>query len=452
MGIKRHEPVGNEKNNYYYCWLERVWLVVIHNSSYRRMLLFLLLCFAVIELLSLSTNAATSRFNVQPRSTLDRNNRHQEWAETKSDGAVPSALLYRKVLNDNTPLGKRCMQGRDKDCIQVVIAANGPYLVPLMACMNSMLQHTTRIIGFHLLIAEGETAILETPVLELVGGRLVEFVEFNTDRVQSLIKVWKGLNRHSNALNHARFYLPELFPSLSTTIYLDPDTIVKADIGEIWDTFLERTEKERFYFSAVVSKKIDIHSSTYSFLVNCDDPLVRSRVTNPQSKYFNAGVFVTDLQRWREDDVTGQLEFWMKENKQRKLWNWGSQAPLSLVFYGKWQELKYEWNERRTKYRTDEENRLLSDTVKIYHFTGEPKPWKNDGGPMLWNMWCPYYPKRNTLWFCKLPTVAPSIVGPLFLANGNDDYNYHYLNLLPSSPLDYGFIRNHFVEEKKPPV
>jgi len=185
------------------------------------------------------------------------------------------------------------------------------------------------------------------------------------------------------------------------------------------DDFTNRKDTSK-YFSAVDSKTKNIYSSTYDFLVNCEDMEVKLRVKRPNSKYFNAGVFVTDLQRWRQDGVTHQLEYWLSLNTQRKLWNWGSQAPLALVFYDKWISVDPSWNERRMQYHNREEFEFLVPNVRVYHFAGNTKPWKSNG-KMMWHIWCKYYPKRSEYWFCQ---------------EGNE------MNLLPASPLDYRFVRN----------
>jgi lipopolysaccharide biosynthesis glycosyltransferase len=325
-------------------------------------------------------------------------------------------------LRENVPLitarisvneGAKC-----EGCIDIVIAATGAYLKPLLACMNSIQLHTKRGVYFHLLVAQGEGLALKDQIKKTFPKTSIEIVEFNLPRVRPLIKVWQGGERHSNILNHARLYLADIFPTLDVVIYLDPDTIVVDDIGIMYDQFVTRSDQTK-YFSAVVSKQVNIHSSTYDFLVNCNDVEVRQKVSIPSSKYFNAGVFVTDLKRWRQDHITQELENWLLLNTRRKLWNWGSQAPLSLVFYGKWIEIDSSWNERRMKFYEPDVFEQLASKVRIYHFAGDNKPWKNNG-QQLWHLWCKYYPNKNEIWFCRDGT---------------------YLNLLPSSALDFSYVK-----------
>jgi len=135
-------------------------------------------------------------------------------------------------------------------------------------------------------------------------------------------------------------------------------------------------------------------------------------------KFFNAGVFVTDLYFWQKYNITSQLEYWLWENSKRNIYIWGSQAPLSLVFYNRWSVLPFEWNERRARKRLLQ-NRTVS--AKLYHFTSDYKPWTGNGEG-IWYLWCPYYPLRNTLWFCE------------------EDPEKRFQRLFPTTPLDYLFV------------
>eukprot|EP01104_Vermistella_antarctica_P017730 TRINITY_DN6343_c0_g1_i1.p1 TRINITY_DN6343_c0_g1~~TRINITY_DN6343_c0_g1_i1.p1 ORF type:complete len:327 (+),score=41.10 TRINITY_DN6343_c0_g1_i1:289-1269(+) len=310
-----------------------------------------------------------------------------------------------------------------EECVHIVVAATGSYMVPLLACMNSLQSNSERNLFFHLLTSPGETEVFVKSLVNLAqfhDGHPVEIVEFNDARVKPLIYVWEGkhMNVYYNTFNYARFYMPHLFPSVNNMVYLDPDTITNVDIGNLLDLFVNRQDKSKT-LGAVQSKRKRTRFSTYCFLLNCEDEEVGSRIKNGMEMFFNAGVFVTDLRRWREEDVTGQLERWMQKNTQRKLWIWGSQPPLALVFYGKWMHLEWKWNDRELYKRVQKhfEKKHTINTY-IYHFTGRHKPWSSDGRH-VWSVWCPYYPLRDTLWFCR---------------------KGKWRNLIPSSLQDYRLV------------
>eukprot|EP01104_Vermistella_antarctica_P008930 TRINITY_DN2280_c0_g1_i3.p2 TRINITY_DN2280_c0_g1~~TRINITY_DN2280_c0_g1_i3.p2 ORF type:complete len:188 (+),score=23.62 TRINITY_DN2280_c0_g1_i3:975-1538(+) len=170
-------------------------------------------------------------------------------------------------------------------------------------------------------------------------------------------------------------------------------------------------------FAAVPANLATYLRSTYSFVLACRDEKVQDTL-NCANDFFNAGVFVTDLAWWRKENITGQSEEWMIRNTQQRLWKWGSQPPMNLVFEGKWSRLESVWNFReagRPDFSMDE-----LEFVKIMHFTGHAKPWHAKGFK-YWHLWCPYYPFAREMWFCRRDAVK---------------------KLHAKSPYDYRFVKN----------
>lgn len=344
-------------------------------------------------------------------------------------------VLRRVVENENGEFHQRCIANQPSECIHIVIAATGSYLPALMACMNSVQMNTNRSLFFHVLTAPGETTLLRNALMalsEFNGGWPIEFAEFNDKRVKPLIRVWEGkhMNVYTNTFNYARYYLPFIFPSIASMIYLDPDTIVNdgVDIGELYELFVRRYDRSK-QLAAVPSKTKVTDTSSYCFLLNCQDPHVAAIIKNPNDKFFNAGVFATNLTWWKETKITEQLESWMRINRLKPLWIWGSQAPLALVFYDKWMELSSHWNERSLRKAHTRKNQkvyeYLLEKSKLFHFVGKSKPWKANGR-RIWSIWCKYYPLRDTLWFCS--------------RSGKWD-------LVSSNPWEFNFVHNLHDEE-----
>eukprot|EP01104_Vermistella_antarctica_P009204 TRINITY_DN2347_c0_g1_i2.p1 TRINITY_DN2347_c0_g1~~TRINITY_DN2347_c0_g1_i2.p1 ORF type:complete len:278 (-),score=35.90 TRINITY_DN2347_c0_g1_i2:676-1509(-) len=177
--------------------------------------------------------------------------------KSKNVVAIPSGNGGIQSLHDNGGTG------RDIDgVVHVVIAANGPYMVPLQACINSILSHTNMAVSFHLLVQPGESTTFQAALSSLIDVAAArdatrrinlsanfahtsfEVVEFDGSRIVHLIRVWKGMSMHGNPFNFARFFLPELFPDIDDMIYLDPDTIAVDDVGKLFDEFRSRKVRD----------------------------------------------------------------------------------------------------------------------------------------------------------------------------------------------------------------
>ena len=154
----------------------------------------------------------------------------------------------------------------------------------------------------------------------------------------------------------------------------------------------------------------DKPSGSVCNLLNCDDAEVDQIVTNRTHKYFNAGMFVTDLEIWRKHQITTAIKSFMLKNKERRLWRWGSQGPMVITFYGKWEHVGYVWNERKYGLMSQAELGVNTTFVRIYHFTSV-KPWRSDESAQpIWPIWCPFYKRNYSLWFCRSEGLASTSV------------------------------------------
>jgi len=301
----------------------------------------------------------------------------------------------RTLVNYSSALGKKCLADED-NCVHVVLAAEGLYIAPLFASISSMYT-STRDISIHLLVGKGETDVFvgTDAFRKFLPEVPIEILEFDDSVVSPLITIWEGSHFHRNTLNYARFFLQDLFPHLSYMIYMDPDTITRGNLGEMVKLFKNiRKNEPHMLLAAVPYNYRRWFRGTYAYILNCFDTEISAAV-NCTEPYFNAGVFVTNLQLWRAARVRERLEIWMGRNANRQLWKLGSQAPFNLVFSGRWAPLAPVWNFRqseRDKFLAHDEQYL--DKIKIMHFAGKRKPWTS-AGTKQWRYWCPHYPLRS---------------------------------------------------------
>jgi lipopolysaccharide biosynthesis glycosyltransferase len=88
---------------------------------------------------------------------------------------------------------------------------------------------------------------------------------------------------------------------------------------------------------------------------------------DPADPYFNSGVLLMDLAKWRDMDIAGRLYALEKEGTLVRLYN--DQQILNYLFKNNWTQLDRGWNT------------LASSTAiegldpKAVHYTGVVKPW-----------------------------------------------------------------------------
>lgn len=151
---------------------------------------------------------------------------------------------------------------------------------------------------------------------------------------------------HITAATYLRFLIPDLLPNLDKILYLDVDVAVHRNLEALYDTPLEglplaavpdwpmligsRTwptwtipyGEERFRFHPYACKVLGL---------DCDTG----------TNYFNCGVMLFDLARWRAEDVAGRTVRYLTEHPGLYYMD---QDALNVIMGGKYVRLDKRWN------------------------------------------------------------------------------------------------------------
>ena len=106
-----------------------------------------------------------------------------------------------------------------------------------------------------------------------------------------------------------RSKIPDLFLEFDKVIYLDCDTMTRADVSQLYDInisdYLAGAVKD-LYYSEIMSEKLELKSGVY----------------------FNSGVVLINCKKWREEDLFKKIEDCAKNNPKVK---YGDQDVLNVV-------------------------------------------------------------------------------------------------------------------------
>ena len=157
-------------------------------------------------------------------------------------------------------------------------------------------------------------------------------------------------------------YLPE---NLKNIVYIDADIICQKDPTKDIKSTLQVLEKSDHIIS--------VRTEHYKNKKNIN---VYERLLMNNEKYFNAGVMLIDLNKWRENNLTKVLRKKMNEiNELIELWD---QDILNHYFDGKYNELNNNLNfnlyltEKNSKIKASDES--LNQMIFL-HYSGSYKPW-----------------------------------------------------------------------------
>ncbi|XP_014507990.1 probable galacturonosyltransferase-like 1 [Vigna radiata var. radiata] len=269
------------------------------------------------------------------------------------------------------------------------------YLRGSMAAILSVLQHSScpENMIFHFLSAASKPSSFSTLNQTLTNSfpylnfQIYPFDDIAVSRLIST-SIRSALD---TPLNYARSYLADLLPRcIVRVVYLDSDLILVDDIAKLAATPLSDTEV------LAAPEYCSANFSTYftpSFWANPSLSLTFSNRKRPC--YFNTGVMVIDLQRWRAGDYTTVIEEWMELQKRMRIYELGSLPPFLLVFAGRITAVDRRWNQHGLG--GDNFRGLCRELhpgpVSLLHWSGKGKPWVRLDAKMpcpLDVVWAPY--------------------------------------------------------------
>ncbi|GKB78886.1 probable galacturonosyltransferase-like 7 protein [Tanacetum coccineum] len=275
----------------------------------------------------------------------------------------------------------------DASLIHVAITLDFEYLRGSVAAVHSVLQHSAcpETVFFHFLVCDTSLEILVKETFPKLRFRVYYF---DPRVVRKLIStsVRQALEQ---PLNYARNYLAEMLEGcVGRVIYLDSDLVVVDDVSKLWGTSLGgRTIGAPEYCHANFTKYF-----TNGFWGN---KVYASVFSDRKPCYFNTGVMVIDLEKWRQFGYTKRIERWMEIQKSDRIYELGSLPPFLLVFAGNVAPIDHAWNQHglggdNVKGSCRD---LHPGPVSLLHWSGSGKPWLRLDSKQpcpLDSLWAPY--------------------------------------------------------------
>lgn len=174
---------------------------------------------------------------------------------------------------------------------------------------------------------------------------------------------------HVSVATYFRVVLGPLLPaSWEKVIYLDADTLVTGDLTELWELPMEGN-------TILAVQEADL---TIGF--GGGIPEYEKMGLSPDMPLFNAGVFVADLRKWRDDQVGERVMDYLRRNyKDVMFWD---QDGLNAVLARKVGLIPRRWNYRVDCAYEGESgvpDGVIRENVRrdsaIVHFASAVKPW-----------------------------------------------------------------------------
>jgi len=247
-------------------------------------------------------------------------------------------------------------QSKMKEKIHIVFSPDENYAVQAGVAVLSILYHSSEHERFHFYFLQGERKLSDQSrakfdqVIKAYNAALT-YVEVDVTRLLKFVN--SGPASFISA--YYRMIIPELFPDLERCLYLDCDLLALGDLAELWDTVKPDTG------IAAVSD------------CNIDRDRDRLKKYEAIKRYFNTGVLLMNLRRWRECDRT---ESCLQLSADPTMHRFADQDILNVVFcddviflHPRWNILGGQKSIARNK-EWDQEWREILQAPRIAHFAG----------------------------------------------------------------------------------
>ncbi|MBA0802569.1 hypothetical protein Gohar_012851 [Gossypium harknessii] len=255
--------------------------------------------------------------------------------------------------------------------IHIAMTLDINYLRGTMAAVLSVLMHSTcpENTEFHFLWGKYEPEVLVSinSTFPYLNFRLYHF---DSNRVRG--KISRSIRQAlDQPLNYARIYLADMLPpDVKRVLYLDSDLVVVDDIVKLWEVDLE---------GKVLAAPEYCHANFTKYFTDLfwSDKELSSTFNGRKPCYFNTGVMVVDVDKWRQGGYTPKVEEWMALQKQKRIYTLGSLPPFLLVLAGNIKAVHHRWNQHglggdnlEGKCRS-----LHPGPISLLHWSGKGKPW-----------------------------------------------------------------------------
>src|SRR5438105_354121 len=227
-----------------------------------------------------------------------------------------SACGERRLEGQSTM--KRASTAQSAEPISIVSAADDNYAMPLAVTIRSVIDSLPKHQPLAVNILDGGlTDESKRRLAHSWSARNVS-VAWLSPPVGQIADL--KTENHLNLVTYLRLFMPSLLPqTLDRVIFLDADLLIQKDLSELWATELDDAPIAAVndYFTPYLNTREAIGRPSI-----CDKhpdkchpvPNYRELGLNGTAGYFNAGVMVVNLDKWREMDVLRQATDLVRQN------------------------------------------------------------------------------------------------------------------------------------------
>lgn len=246
--------------------------------------------------------------------------------------------------------------------INIVCTIDNNYVMHCTVMLQSLFFNNKNIQFKVFIIHNGLTAENRKIISNFLKKKkhLCEFILIDETQIRNA-----PINGHISLATYYRILIPEVLDlKIKKALFLDSDMIVLENIEELWEENVDN------YPIAATLEHVSAEYKTNLGMAHT-------------SAYFNAGVLLMNLEKWRNENRSRRIIEYIKQN-YIKLLTWDQDA-LNIAFENNWKQLPPKWNVGHNFFKKESlheyfdlsefEYNQVKKKPSIIHFSGSLKPW-----------------------------------------------------------------------------
>ena len=270
------------------------------------------------------------------------------------------------IFSTGTPLNKLVK------VVPIFITINNDYAPYAAAAIHSLTQHSNKNRYYRVIILhDGLSWVNRVRLRSLVTKNCaVQFKKITNSLYLRVVIKYVAKRRgmgdfFSKAVYFYRFFIPLLFPRYEKAVYIDSDTILRGDIGKLFDK-----EMGEDVVMAMIDPKVTVIPEFRDY--------VDFAVGVPHDEYVNDGVMLMDLRKMRKMKYLSTMVAMIQKYDADLVAP--DQDYLNVILKGKIGHFGPEWNAEPTE--------EFNKETMLVHFNLFNKPWHYKDVPgekIFWN-------------------------------------------------------------------
>ncbi len=244
----------------------------------------------------------------------------------------------------------------DKKIIPIFFASDEKYMPYLGVALTSLKEKTTDEYHYQIhVLYTGDLNGYSKKIKKMEEKNITISFENVTEKINRILDCMHCRDYYTPAIYY-RLLIPELFPQYDKALYMDCDIVLLSDIAELYNIDIGEN-----YIGAVADQAV---ASVPQFV-----EYTKNALGIDGEKYFNSGVIVMNLKKFRE------IDFYNKFNAVLRSYDFivaPDQDCLNLICKDKVHYYGLEWNKMPIGGAGD-------SLPKLIHYNLSMKPWHYDG-------------------------------------------------------------------------